>query len=169
MSIQDDPAGLISCDPYVQLASLSHGFEGVLEEVQEQLFQLGFVDCDERSIVIESETNRGVTLLQLATQQLEGVRDRLPDIHRACLLLRSAGDASQACDKIVDAVNLPDDDLGEVFTEVNIGEAFRKKLGKGSDRDKRVLDFVSDTGCERTERGKPFGPLLFVLEFLKAG
>ncbi len=62
------------------------------------------------------------TLLELTTQKLECVGDRLTNVNSSGLLLGGTGNSPKSRNQVVDTIDLTHDYLREVLAEVDIRE-----------------------------------------------
>ena len=85
-------------------------------------------------------------------------------------LLRLAAEtesqASESRDQVVNSVDLSDNHLGKVFSEVSLLKSFRQEFCKSLDGDKRVFDFMCYPRDQGTKGGKSFCSAFFTLKGL---
>ena len=84
-------------------------------------------------------------LLELRSEQLKRIFNRVAYVDGGCLSRRSRGDSTEAPHKIVDPCNFTNDDFRKVLAEIKIGVPLRQQLRECPDSNKRILNFVCDT------------------------
>ena len=90
-------------------------------------------------------------------------------VHRFQERLGRPGEAQELIHQRIDPVDLVSDQVGEGFAEIGIVIPLRQELGKGLDRDQRVLDFVRHSGGERAETGEAVAATNLQLETFQGG
>ena len=151
-----------------EYALCSHRFDGIEEQVEEELFELTLLDGNKRCGILEVAHHGGARLLKLTTQQGQRIVDRITEVDCPDLQRRSSCNAAQTGDEIVDARYLLYDDLGEVLAKVHVAKAFWKQLGECANGDQGILDLMRHTRGECAKRGETFSTLLLSLELLQS-
>lgn len=131
-------------NPDLELASRSHCFDRVQKKIQKQLLELRFLNGDNRARIVTLKVSGCPSLLHLGAEQEKCVLDRHSYVYAANLLWGCRRDAAKSAHEIIYPGDLLDDDLRKVLAKIDVGESLRQELGKCSDRDKRILDLVSN-------------------------
>ena len=83
--------------------------------------------------------------------ELERFFEDRVDMDRLQKRLRRSRKAQELVDERVDPINFVSDQVRERLAKIGVLVTLRQKLGKGLDRNERILDFVRHTGGERAE------------------
>ena len=146
----------------------AHGFEGVEDEIEENLFAELLVGENFGEIGGEFALNFDVRGGKLIARGVEGAIDERGDGDGAKIEMRGAGEIEEARDERIQAVHFGRNVTSEFAGERRSGAEFlREHFGGALDDAEGIANFVGEAGGKLAEGGKTFGAAGFFLSLLQ--
>jgi hypothetical protein len=137
--------------------------EGIHQNVQKELLQLRGIPENRWRGALSDHRYPCSGALDFSTKQREGFAQQLVEINRLKTNTRRCCKASKACNELIDALNLLQDDLGEGITKLGILNTFGQQFCERPNGDQGILDLVGETASECSKGYEAFCPPLLRL------
>ena len=151
--------------------AVRHGFDGVLDDVVEDLGHAALVDGQRSGGSREVDDHADTAAEGKIPEGLNAFFEELPDIESLEVKLHGASKIEETVDHAVETLNFKESD-GTGFLNAGVIGVAGAHLDAEADRGKRIADLVSNAGDEAAEAGETLGMAelvfdeLFVLDFL---
>jgi len=166
--------GVYGDDPF-----LADGVQGVGEQIEDHLFQVGFVPAHQRQVLFQVFLqDKALVAFDPVLQDFQGVPDKGVHTQGAKGGFPGPTEGQQGSDDFLAPVTFLDYGFGvflEIISEFCVqavlypGQASEQSLGEALDPCQRVVDFMGYTGSEHTDGGHFFSLVKLGLVFLFQG